>query len=244
MNGSAPGSECEIETATLLSVGLEEGSDGSILVHSFGIPGCVAAGATPEEALDEFATVLSEWLSFREERGLTVPPRERELEIAVDEWIRSDAEVSAGESQACFEWDMVGLRDAEINEGLHALGDLRGRLLRAMRGVPRAELEKMAWGHLTLRRILDELARAQWWTLTRLGASPLAEVPEHPVARLDTAMALVVQQFTGLAREARDRVVELDGEVWTPRKVLRRLLWLEWTLGGSALLALHQGSVE
>ena len=39
-----------------------------------------------------------------------------------------------------------------------------------------------------------------------------------------------------------DSVLELDGEVWTPRKVLRRLLWLEWALGESALQAMPEES--
>lgn len=221
-------------------MGLEQGTDGATLVHSFGVPGCVAWGATPEEALDAYGRLFSEWLTFRESMNLPVPSRDAELEIAVDEWVLSEAAVDAGESEACFEHDLTPLDDVEINSGLHALGDLRGRLLRALRGVRRADLESFSSGGLSLQRILDELARAQWWTLTRLGASPLAEVPEHPVARLDTAMALVVQQFTGLERETRDRIIELEGEVWTPRKVLRRLLWLEWSLGQSALNALLQ----
>jgi predicted RNase H-like HicB family nuclease len=223
-----------------LAVGLEQGSSGAVLVHSFGIPGCVALGATAQEALDAYATAFSEWLNFREAVGMPIPPREMELEIAVDEWVQSDAEVERGESDVCFERDLAPLADREINEGLYALGDLRGRLLRALRDVPRAEFDTRTVGVLTLRRILDELARAQWWTLTRLGASPLAEVPEQPVARLDTAMALVVQQFTGLARTERDRVIEIDGEDWTPRKVMRRLLWVEWSLGRSARIALHE----
>jgi len=51
-------------------------------------------------------------------------------------------------------------------------------------------------------------------------------------------MALTVQQLTGFAREARHRVLELDGELWSPRKVIRRLLWLEWWLGRTALALL------
>lgn len=222
----------------LLSVGIEEGPDGSALVHSLGFPGCVAFGATAQEALEAYTLELSEWLTFRESVGLEVPPREAELEIAVDEWISSEAAVQRGESEACFSADLRPLRDAEINEALYLLGDLRGRLLRALKRVPRGALESDGDAEYSLRRILDELARAQWWTLTRLGASPLAEVPNAPIGRLDTAMALVVQQFTGFAREARHRVLELDGETWTPRKVLRRLLWLEWWLGKAALAAM------
>jgi predicted RNase H-like HicB family nuclease len=217
----------------LLSVGIEEGEDGAALVHSLGFPGCVAFGPSPQAALDAYIEELGEWLSFRESLGLAVPDRDLELEIAVDEWVSSAAAVGRGESDACFVSDLRPLEDREINEGLHLLGDLRGRLLRQLKKLPRGSIEADT-GEMSLRRILDELARAQWWTLTRLGASPLAEVPEAPLGRLDTAMALVVQQFTGYAREGRERVVELDGEVWTPRKVLRRLLWLEWWLGKAA----------
>lgn len=224
--------------AALLSVGIEEGSDGSALVHGLGFAGVVAVGDTVEEALEAYAIELSEWLTFRESVGMPVPPRELELEIAVDEWVASSVAVGRGESEACFEADLQPLSDREINEGLYLLGDLRGRLLRVLKRIPRGELEAETADPLSLRRVLDELARAQWWTLTRLGASPLAEVPKVPLARLDTAMALVVQQFTGFAREAGDRVLELDGEVWTPRKVLRRLLWLEWWMGKAALGAI------
>src|SRR5690606_27479372 len=119
----------------------------------------------------------------------------------------------------------------------------RGRLLRELKPLGRGALDGARGDLGEVRQVLDELARAQWWTLTRMGASPLAEVPQAVLGRLDTAMALVVQQFTGFAREARDRTVELDGEVWSPRKVLRRLLWLEWWLGRTALALLPEGSV-
>lgn len=220
--------------ARFLSVGIEEGSDGAVLVHGLGVPGCVGYGRSPEQALVDFATRLGEWLGFREANRLRVPPRDAELEIAVDEWVRSDAAVAKGESAALFDDDLRPLTDAEINEALQLLGDLRGTLLRSLRGVPRAEFDSRGTGQLTLRRILDELARAQWWTLTRLGASPMAEIPGDPVGRLDTAMALAVQQLTALGEEARGQVLELDGEEWSPRKVLRRLLWLEWSLGRAA----------
>jgi predicted RNase H-like HicB family nuclease len=223
----------------LFPVGLEEAEDGATLVHSFTLPGCVAAGATHEEALEAFPAVLEEWLKFRESRGEPVPPAGSELAVAVNEWMRSDAAVSEGESTACFEDDLRPLAPSEINEALASLGALRGVLLAQLRRAPEAELERTRPGGWSVRTILDELARAQWWTLTRLGASPMAEVPDRILGRLDTAMALVVQQLTGLDEEARGRVLELDGERWTPRKVVRRLLWLEWALGGGALQALE-----
>jgi predicted RNase H-like HicB family nuclease len=230
MSGGAAG------TATRCSVGLEEGSDGAVIVHAFTVPGCVGSGATPEEALEAFSTTLAEWLDFLSARGAELAGGE--VEITVDEWVSSEAPVAGGESRALFEHDLLPLSEAEIAEGLQRLGDLRGPLLKQLRHTSAERLEAAGYGGWAPARILDELARAQWWTLTRLGASPLAEVPERLLGRLDTAMALVVQQFTTRGLAARAEPLELDGEAWTPRKVLRRLLWLEWALGGSALHAL------
>jgi predicted RNase H-like HicB family nuclease len=215
-------------------VGLEEGPDGAVLVHGLSVPGCVAAGLDRDEALAAFPDALAEWLHFLAGHGEPIPEPESELEIAVDEWVASTSDVAGGESTAFFDADRPPLTRAEIDAGLRRLGDLRGTLLRRLRQLPPTELEKVGAGEWSARRIADELARAQWWTLTRLGASPLAEVPERTVGRLDTAMALVVQRFTELG-EIPTEPVEIDGELWTPRKVLRRLLWIEWTLGGSLL---------
>ena len=227
-----------------ISVGIEQGPNGAMLVHGLNVPGCVAAGDSGESALEAFTAELSDWLLFRESVGLPVPDREVELEVAVDEWIESDSDVASGESSVAFDADIPPLTDAEIADGLHLLGELRGRLLRELKPLGRGALDGERDDLADARQVLNELARAQWWILTRLGASPLAEVPEAVLGRLDTAMALVVQQFTGFARDARERVVELDGEVWTPRKVLRRLLWLEWWLGRAALALIPEGSTR
>src|SRR5690606_24568462 len=192
-----------------LSVAIEEGEDGAALVHSLGVPGCVAHGESPQAALEAFPEILSDWLTFLESVGHRVPDADEELEVAVDEGVMSGAAVGDGESDVCFEHDLTPLTDAEIVAGLRILGDLRGRLLRALRALPRGELQSLPTGEVGLRRVLDELARAQWWTLTRLGASPLADIPDHPIGRLDTAMALVVQQFTGMVRADPERVIEL-----------------------------------
>ena len=191
----------------------------------------MAGGASPDAAVQAFPEVLSEWLRFLDRVGEPVPPTDEELEVAVDEWLATDADVALGESDACFAADLRPLSEAEIQQGLRILGDLRGTLLARIRRMRDAELEPA-------RRILEELARAEWWTLTRLGASPLAGPPDRTLARLDTAMALAVQQLTTLPPEQRGNRLVLDGEEWTPRKVLRRLLWLERSLGRAALHAL------
>lgn len=221
-----------------IRVGLEEGGDGAVMAHALNLPGCAALGPSPEGAVAAFERALAEWFRFLAAAGEPVPPRDAEIEVAVDEWLRTDARVAAGETTALFDADLPALDADEAERGLHRLGGLRARLLARVRRRPEALLDAETPGGMTARRVLEELARAQWWTLSRLGATPMAEVPEKTLARLDTAMALVVDRLTTLPDEARALRLELDGEEWTPRKVLRRLLWLEWTLGSAALSAL------
>lgn len=229
---------------TTIRVGLEEGADGGVMAHALNLPGCAALGASPEGAVDAFQRVLMDWLRFQASAGEPVPPPDAELEIAVDEWLSTDARVRMGETEALFADDLRALEQDEAERLVQRLGALRSRVLAHVRRRPDALLDAETPGGMTARQVLEELARAQWWTLSRLGATPMAEVPEKTLARLDTAMALVVDRLTTLPDDARGRCLELDGEEWTPRKVLRRLLWLEWTLGGAAIAALAPVGAE
>ncbi|HEX2203537.1 MAG TPA: type II toxin-antitoxin system HicB family antitoxin [Longimicrobium sp.] len=236
------------DPSTRFSVGLEQGADGSLFAHALTLPGCAASGPTPEAAMAAFERELHGWLFFLSTAGERVPPPDAELEVAVDEWVESDARVAEGESTACFAADLRPLDQPEIERALRLLGDLRGRVLARVRRLPRAvvdrALDRPTEGGWTVRRVLEELARAQWWTLSRLGSTPMAGAADATLARLDTAMALVVQHLGGLPEAERGRRLELDGEEWTPRKVLRRLLWLEWTLGRAAVRGLDTPTGE
>jgi predicted RNase H-like HicB family nuclease len=221
-----------------IAVGLESGADGAVMAHALNLPGCVAVGGSPGTAMAAFQRALMDWLRSLAAAGEPVPPPDAELEIAVDEWLETDARVAAGETTALFDDDLRPLEQEDAERGVRLLGALRGRLLSRVRRRPDALLDAETPGGMPARQVMEELARAQWWLLTRLGSTPMAEVPETTLARLDTAMALVVDRLTTLDDDARGRRLELDGEEWTPRKVLRRLLWLEWSLGGAALAAL------
>jgi predicted RNase H-like HicB family nuclease len=220
-------------------VGLEQGADGMLLAHALSIPGCAALGDSPEAAMAGFEQSLVQWLRVLASAGERVPDADEEIQVSVDEWIATDANVGRGESTVLFLADLAALEADEAERGVRRIGDLRGRLLAKVRRRRDLDLDVPAPGtDATVRQVLEELARAQWWTLSRLGASPMAGAPDHTLARLDTAAALVVDRLTTLPDDVRARRIELDGEEWTPRKVLRRLAWLEWTLGAMALAGL------
>jgi hypothetical protein len=131
------------------------------------------------------------------ESGEPVPPPDAELEIAVDEWVRTGRRHGRRRERRLLRGrpeTPLGPRGRRRGCGGSATC---GALLRAARRAPTRSWTRTA-GEWTTRRMLEELARAQWWTLSRLGASPLAEVPPRTLGRLDTAMALVVDRFTTL----------------------------------------------
>jgi hypothetical protein len=137
--------------------------------------------------------------------------------------------VAPGENDAVFDSDLEPLAPDEVQRLVLRLGGLRARLLERIRSAPAAALDLSAAGEFTVRQALEELARGTWWTLSRLGASPVARLPDDLPGRLDTAMALAVNALVNLPEDRGP--LQLDDEVWTPRKVFRRLLWLEWSVG-------------
>jgi hypothetical protein len=62
--------------------------------------------------------------------------------------------------------------------------------------------------------------------MERLGlAFPRAEIPEAPLEKLEKVRASLVTTLPKL--EAVKKVLGVDGEFWSPRKILRRALWHE-----------------
>ena len=48
--------------------------DGAYLAISFELPGCVADGATPEEAMANYRVIVQEWIETAKAEGREIPP--------------------------------------------------------------------------------------------------------------------------------------------------------------------------
>ncbi|HEU0013924.1 MAG TPA: hypothetical protein VFQ45_09590 [Longimicrobium sp.] len=218
-----------------VSVGLEQAPGKRLSAWALNVPGASGIGWTAEEAVADLELELGDWIRFFHSAGEPVPDEDEEIELAVDEWLLADEPEPDHPVPVIFDCDLEPLTRQDVERGLQRLGEMRRRLLARIRHEREDVLERRAGNGKTVRENLEELARMHWWTLSRLGASPMAEVPEKTVARLDTSMALVVQTLTMLPDEKRAQLLVLDNQEWTPRKVMRRLLWLEWILGNAAL---------
>jgi uncharacterized damage-inducible protein DinB len=78
----------------------------------------------------------------------------------------------------------------------------------------------------SIHGILGHIGGAEWWYLNRLGlAFPRSEVPQEPMERLEKVRNHLIRLLPML--EGSKQVVGINGEFWSPRKVLRRAVWHE-----------------
>lgn len=100
-------------------------------------------------------------------------------------------------------------------------------MLDAVNGLDEAVLQQRYSGERwSIAGILGHVGGAEWWYLDRLGlAFPRYELPEDPFARLSLVRETLNQVLPTL--EASVQVVGKDGEIWSPRKMLRRAIWHE-----------------
>jgi hypothetical protein len=78
----------------------------------------------------------------------------------------------------------------------------------------------------SINGILGHIGGAEWWYMERLGlAFPREQLPEEPQARLEKVHESFASVLPKL--EGTKQVIGLEGELWSPRKVLRRALWHE-----------------
>ncbi len=73
---------------------------------------------------------------------------------------------------------------------------------------------------------MRHVASGEWWYLDRLGlAFPENELPDDTWEQLGKVRQLLVDRMMSFAGS--NQVVGREGELWSPRKVLRRAVWHE-----------------
>lgn len=218
----------------LFRVGIENNIEVGSIAWVLNHPGCYAQGANSELAqrnLPAAAQNYLDWISKNDPDPWLMPG---DSEIRVEEtWeayqINEEFElVEEGyEVNAWFLHDWKPLTDEDIQRGLKMLAWSRSDLLEIVKDLPAESLNRQypeeRW---SIAGILNHIGGAEWWYLNRLGlAFPRAEVPADPPERLDKVRSHLVKVLSDLV--ASRLVVGIDGEFWSPRKLLRRALWHE-----------------
>jgi len=219
----------------MFHVGLENNFERCSLAWVLGHPGCFASGADATAALEAVPGAIRAYRRWISEHFPHSWLGGDEVGFVLEETfecytIDDDFKLSQQgyEVNAWFRHDWKPLTSEDIQRGLLLLAWGREELLKTVGSLTPETLDRTypaeRW---SIRGILNHIGGAEWWYQDRLGfAFPRQEVPEDPFERLEKVRAGLVGILTGLVGST--QVVGIDGEFWSPRKLLRRAVWHEY----------------
>lgn len=221
----------------IFRVGIENNNDDRTIAWALDHPGCFAYGQNSAEAQQNFVQAVRDyrsWIRRHEEPWL-----DDEVEVVIEEtftayFINSAFErVEPGKDtymvESFFTHDWKPLVPHEIEHALKLLAWSRADLMGLVQELDVEQLSRPypneRWA---IDGILKHIGGAEWWYQERIGypfPEEEVDVPSDPFERL----RVVRDHFSSLLPrlDGVERVIGLEGEIWSPRKVLRRALWHE-----------------
>jgi len=221
----------------IFRIGIENNNDDRTIAWALDHPGCFAYGQNSEEAQRNFSQAVREyalWIAQHGESWL-----DDKVEVSVEETF--DAyfidpafeRVERGRDtymvESFFVHDWKPLVPHEIEHALKLLTWSRVDLMNIVKTLSAEKLDQTysneRWA---INGILRHIGGAEWWYQERIGypfPENEEELPSNPFKRLE----VVREHFTSLLPklDGVNKVIGLEGEIWSPRKVLRRALWHE-----------------
>jgi len=217
-------------------IGIENNNEGSrsiawVLEH----PGCYAYGRNEQDALANSAQAIREYAKWIGRHETSWLPTDTEIETHVEQiWTDYDVDKNFDRVdkdgyavEPFFEHDWKPLTATDIERALKLLAWSHADLLAVLEKLtPEQWAVKKEGERWDIAGIVRHIGGAEWWYLERLGrAFPQAELPKAPLERIGKVRSLMNEVLPALKDV--EQVVGLEGELWSPRKVLRRALWHE-----------------
>jgi predicted RNase H-like HicB family nuclease len=198
---------------------IEVEEDGSAMAHVPALPGCVSTGLSQEIALARLPQSITDYYRWLKAHGEQVPDQIDPIELEVA-GVSADAG-HPGDAASFFPSDRSALSEQEVATLLRLMTYSRRDLLELVTGLgpevmawkARTEDEKEAWD---IDDILEHIAGAERFYTTRLSTDVLGMLQESRTAAME--------RLSHLSEGEMSRVVEHAGELWSARKVFRRLL--------------------
>lgn len=221
----------------IFRVGIENNNEGiRSIAWALEHPGCFAYGKDGKAALAALPDAIRDyaaWIGRHESPPwLTTDQIELRLEDRWQDYIIDEAYDRNEKSDfymvdAWFQHDWKPLTAIDVQHGLKMLAWSRADLLKTVKGLSDEKLNQTYLGERwNINGILKHVGGAECWYLDRLGlALPREQIPDEPFARLKVSRARLNEILPTL--EGSKQVVGVDGEFWSPRKLLRRALWHE-----------------
>jgi hypothetical protein len=230
----------------VFDIHLEINRMGRSMAHVLQLPGCIVRAPTPEMALDHVDEAIRQtlfWSDFHAGKARPVPAV---LRTRLVEQCTGGAASGSGSRVALFKPDYLQLKRMELEGYLQNMSYSRKDLLEITSTLPGTVLMYRPDRHQRpIREILQHIASAEQWYLTRLMKIPRFPAQKTPLLRLACVREAAIRLLSKVDLGTSAKVVENSGEPWTLRKVLRRfleherehMLEIEWRLHAMGLPA-------
>ena len=220
----------------IFRVGIENNNDDRTIAWVLEHPGCFAYGEDADSACHNLEKSIREYDSWIRQHEPETWLAVDDLQIVMEEtteayFVDENLDRSTGNTvymvESFFQFDKEPLTQEEIKRALLMLDWSRQDLIKTIAPLSMETRDtKHPNERWSINGILRHIATAEWWYLERLGMSlPKDELEKEPLARLAQTREHFKQTLPGM--EDLQKVVKLEGETWSPRKVLRRALWHE-----------------
>lgn len=180
------------------------------------VPGCMAFGATREEAAANARRAFGEYLALLDKYG-----------VSTEHWTALDPgsfEVKDSTPQEWFADDFRPMEEHEIRDFLHQMEGSRSALLAVVRELSPEDLERRptpeAW---SIRQALEHVMVTEATLVSRL-----ERWPSSHFATLQAVHRMAFQRFSILEPQDTGIDHEIMGVRWSTRRVMRRILEHEY----------------
>lgn len=213
-----------------------EGDKSGYMAHILSLPGCTAFGHNEKfvlRNLKEASNAHLEWL--KKQRYKVAAAKEVVFEIA--ERVTGTSPWLSGSAAALFLPDLIPPTKSEIKEYLKLLRFSRKDLLSFINQMPPNLLDYPLQKKRTIRQVLNHIANAEWWYLSRIAEwSEIMAIPEKVpkdkiLFRMQWIRKAAYRILPRLAQTTYHQIYipskycnKKLKEPWTARKVLRRFI--------------------
>ena len=195
-------------------------------------PGCWVFGRTKERAIEKVRIAIIEQVEWLTKHGESVPDIRNKVEIEIAEMLRVDYNpVEAGKPEPLFWSEVLPVEKDDIERTVRLMKYSREDLLSLVSTITE---ECLDWNPpskpRTIRNCLKHIAYVEPWYITRLNIALPEDYPEDVFELLNRTRNIVVdclynfpkRKMKGVFEPEKDKSPVCD--LWTARKVLRRLV--------------------
>ncbi len=209
-------------------LGIERVEPDKFLAWVLNLTGCFARGTTREEAIAAAPRAIADFFNWRDGYTRVADSQIDLIQAEVTETFENYETIDGYWVNSFFETDRRTLSAVDVDDLRWLISLSRADLMQAIQRAAPARLSAAIDGEKfgSITGILSHVAGAELWYLDKLGLGfSRADLPDDPLRQLEKVRAHTIVMLPRLADN--DTINEVRGELWSARKVARRIVWHE-----------------